>query len=95
MAAFVCLFLTPAISGRAGVATGRRTWKVDTVSEYTGKYVPAPPCLTWREKPHRERVRAISIARLWPSRTLHLRPIYVVVCDDPSVEILSRGGLRA
>ena len=32
---------------------------------------------------HKERVRAISIARLWPSRTLHLRPIYVVVYDDP------------
>ncbi len=30
-----------------------------------------------------ERVRAISIARLWTLLPLHLQPIYVVVCNDP------------
>ena len=42
-----------------------------------------------------ERVREISNARLRPSLTLDLRPIYVVVCNVPNVEILSWGGLRA
>ena len=36
-----------------------------------------------------ERVRVISIARLWTSPSLHLRPIDVIVSDDPCVEILS------
>ena len=43
----------------------------------------------------RERVRAISNARLCALLHLHLRPIYVVVYNDPNVEILSWGGLRA
>ena len=43
----------------------------------------------------RERVRAISNARLCALLRLHLHPIHVVVCDDPIVEILSWGGLRA
>ena len=30
-----------------------------------------------------ERVRVISIARLWTSPSLHLRPIDVIVSDDP------------
>ena len=43
-----------------------------------------------------ERVRAISIARLWASPPLHLRPIDVVVSDGPSkMDILSLRGLRA
>ena len=43
----------------------------------------------------RERVRAISNARLCALLHLHLRPINVVVYNDPNVEILSWGGLRA
>ena len=35
------------------------------------------------KKGPQERVRAISIARLWTLPPLHLQPIYVVVCDDP------------
>ncbi len=42
-----------------------------------------------------ERGRAISTARLCALPRLHLQPIYVVVCDGPGTEILSRGGLRA
>ena len=36
-----------------------------------------------------ERLRAISIARLWTLPPLHLRPIDVVVSDGPMMEILS------
>ena len=36
-----------------------------------------------------ERVRVISIARLWTLPPLHLQPIDVIVSDDPCVEILS------
>ncbi len=43
----------------------------------------------------KERVRAISNARLWTLLPLHLHPIYVIVCNVPNVEILSWGGLRA
>ena len=42
-----------------------------TITCYFGDYTP------------QERVRAISIARLWTLLPLHLQPIYVVVCNDP------------
>ncbi len=42
-----------------------------------------------------ERVWVISIARLCALLHLHLQPIDVIVCDDPYMEILSWGGLRA
>ena len=42
-----------------------------------------------------ERVRVISIARLRTLPPVHLRPIDVVVYNDPWMEILSWGGLRA
>ena len=42
-----------------------------------------------------ERVWVISIARLRTLPPVHLRPIDVVVFDDPYMEILSWGGLRA
>ena len=85
----------------AGVRSGRCTWKLNTRVALTPvmravRAIPRFPFVSCGGKiTTPERVRAISIARLWPSRTLHLRPIYVVVCDDPNVEILSWGGLRA
>ncbi len=42
-----------------------------TITCHLGDYTP------------QERVRAISIARLWTLLPLHLQPIYVVVCNDP------------
>ena len=42
-----------------------------------------------------ERVRVIRIARLRTLPPVHLRPIDVVVYNDPWMEILSWGGLRA
>ena len=47
----------------------------------------------WREAAwvglRQERVWVISIARLRTLPPVHLQPIYVVVCNDPYMEILS------
>ena len=80
VAAFVVRSVRPAIG--AAVCRGRVTLEVWGNQKY-------------RHKLFQERGRAISTARLCALPRLHLQPIYVVVCDGPDMEILSRGGLRA
>ena len=93
--AFVLRHAPPCMTGVSQERRRSVTWKRTQELSRLSRLAFLISSLCCRGAEPRERVRAISNARLCALLHLHLRPIYVVVYNDPNVEILSWGGLRA